>query len=74
MRQYEREEKRQEREQVIADKQNELQLQLASERYQDELLFSYTIQIGALLEKSNGSLTSSSITSVVARAKTLHTE
>ena len=57
----------------IASKQNDLQQEMTRERYRDDLLVSYTKEIGKLLEKNTGSLTSSSITATIARAKTLNT-
>jgi uncharacterized protein YjbI with pentapeptide repeats len=57
----------------IANKQNDLQQKMAIERQQDDFLVAYTKEIGELLEKNNGSLTSNSIVAIVARAKTLNT-
>ena len=56
----------------IANKQNDLQQKMAIERHQDDLLITYTTQIGELLEKNNGSLASNSIVAIVARVKTLN--
>ena len=56
----------------VANKQNELQRELALEKYRDEVLVTYTTQIGELLEKGNGSLTSSPIIATIARVKTLN--
>ena len=56
----------------IVNKQNELQRELALEQYRDEVLVTYTTQIGELLEKGNGLLTSSPIIATIARVKTLN--
>ena len=56
-----------------ADKQNELQRQLALDKYRDELLVAFIKEIGDLLKENNGSLTSSPIIATIARSKTLAT-
>lgn len=61
------------READITSKQNELTRKLTMERYQDDLLVTYTKDVGELLERSNGSLTSNSVYATIARAKTLNT-
>jgi uncharacterized protein YjbI with pentapeptide repeats len=56
----------------IAIKNQEIQNQMAIDRYRDEVLVAYIKEIGELLEKNNGSLTSDSVTRTLARVKTLN--
>ncbi|CAF1495751.1 unnamed protein product, partial [Rotaria sordida] len=58
-------------EEKTANRSNEFQRQLTTERYRDELLVAYINDMATLLEKSNGSLTADELTATVARAKTL---
>lgn len=44
-----------------------------ADRYRDEVLVTYVKEIGDLLEKKNGSLTSDPLTATLARVKTLNT-
>ncbi|CAF4444406.1 unnamed protein product [Rotaria sp. Silwood2] len=58
-------------EEQTANRSNEFQRQLATDRYRDELLVDYIKDMATLLEKSNGSLIADKVTATVARAKTL---
>ncbi|CAF4333333.1 unnamed protein product, partial [Rotaria sordida] len=58
-------------EEETANRSNEFQRQLTTERYRDELLVAYINDMATLLEKRNGSLTADEVTATVARAKTL---
>lgn len=73
-RQEDRNESRIQREQewIIAKIKQDAQNAVAANRYQDEVLVDYTREIGALLEKGNGSLTSNRLTATLARVKTLN--
>lgn len=57
----------------IANKQSDLQQQMNVKRYQDELLVAYMKDTSEVLEKHNGSLTSSSLIAALARAKAFST-
>ena len=73
MRQQERDGILRRQEVDIANKQNDLQQQMTIRRYQDELLVAYTKDTSELLERHNGSLTSSSLIAALARAKAFST-
>ncbi|CAF4411907.1 unnamed protein product [Rotaria sp. Silwood2] len=71
-------EERRIQENIIAEKQRNLseqqrahELKIAQEQLRDSLLVNYMNDIGLLLKNNNGSLTSDSVTAILARAKTL---
>ncbi|CAM4755809.1 unnamed protein product [Rotaria magnacalcarata] len=55
-----------------SQQQRDLERTLDAQRYQNQLFDTYIQEMGKLLEKSNGSLTSNEVTATLARVKTLN--